>query len=140
VCLTESLSMTTELTILAWVLILALVQIIVAAHLRTRETGVAYNAGARDKSSPAPIGVLTGRLLRAQNNLLETLPLFIAAVLIAHAAAIHTSTTEWAARLYLIGRLAYLPLYAFGVPVLRSLAWLVSIAGILMLIVSALTR
>jgi len=132
--------MTVELSVLAWVLVLALVQIIAAAHLRTRETGLAYNASARDESCAAPVGVMTGRLLRAQNNLLETLPLFIAAVLIAHAAGIHTPTTEWAARLYLIGRLAYLPLYAFGVPYLRSMAWLLSIAGILMLIVSALAH
>jgi len=78
--------------------------------------------------------------MRAQSNLLETLPLFIAAVLIIHAAGIHTPLTAWAARLYLIGRLAYLPFYAFGVPYLRSLAWLLSIAGIVMLIIAALSH
>jgi uncharacterized MAPEG superfamily protein len=34
------------------------------------------------------------------------------------------------AHLYFWGRLAYLPLYAFGIPVVRSLAWYLAIIGI----------
>ena len=38
--------------------------------------------------------------------------------------------------LYLGGRIAYLPLYAFGVFLVRSLAWNVALAGIAALYVS----
>lgn len=44
--------MTTELTILAWTLVLALVQIMLAAQLRTQETGLQYNMSARDGDAP----------------------------------------------------------------------------------------
>lgn len=40
--------------------------------------------GARDVAMP-PLSAVAERLKRAQDNLFETLPLFIAAVLIAHA-------------------------------------------------------
>ena len=76
-------AMTAELTILGWTLVLALVQLFVAAALRHRETGSAYTVGPRDELGP-PVGIVTGRLQRAHRNLLETLPVFIGVVLIAH--------------------------------------------------------
>jgi uncharacterized MAPEG superfamily protein len=124
--------MTTELTVLAWTLVLALVQILLASSLRTRETGLSFNMSARD-SDPPPPGRLTARVQRAQANLFETLPLFIAAVLIAHGANIHNSHTVLGCWLYLGARLVYLPLYAFGIPVLRTLVWAVSVWGLIML-------
>jgi len=125
--------MTTELTLLAWTLILALVQILLPALLRTRETGPVYNMSARDTPGP-PVGVFTGRLQRAEKNLFETLPLFIGAVLIAHVAGRESAHTVWGASLYLGARIVYVPLYAFGVPVARTLAFAVSAAGLVMVI------
>ena len=123
--------MSTELTILGWTLVLALVQIFLPAALRDKETGSAYNMSPRDTPGP-PVGKLTGRLQRAQANLFETLPLFIGAVLIAHVAEREGALTLWGCGLFLVARLVHLPLYAFGVPLVRSLVWLVSIAGLLM--------
>ena len=125
--------MSTELTYLAWTLVLALVYIGLPGQLRTLETGTAYNASARDEPGP-PVGKVTGRLQRAQKNLFETLPLFIAAVLIAHAAGRESALTGWGVALYFWARVVYLPLYAFGVPYVRSLVWLVSLAGLIMLL------
>ena len=45
-----------------------------------------------------------------------------------------TSLTLIGSLLYLFGRLLYLPLYAFGVAYIRSLAWFVSLVGLVMLI------
>lgn len=129
--------MTIELTLLAWLLVLAIVQILLPAMARNRETGLSYNAGPRDEAGP-PVGVLTGRLRRAQANLFETLPLFAAAVLIAHVAGRNGWATEVGAWLFLLGRLAHLPLYACGVPYLRSLAWLVAMAGLVLVLGSSL--
>jgi uncharacterized MAPEG superfamily protein len=125
--------MTTELTLLGWTLVLALVQIFLPATLRTRETGNAYNVGARDDKGP-PVGKFTGRLQRAQANLFETLPLFAAAVLIAHVGGRESSLTVLGCEIYLAARVLYVPLYAFGVPVARTLAWLVSMVGLVMIL------
>lgn len=129
--------MTPELTILGWTLVLALIQIFVPAALRNKETGRAYNVGPRDEPGP-PVGIVTGRLQRAHRNLLETLPVFIGAILIAHVAGREGLLTLWGAWLYLIARIVYVPLYAFGVPVARSLAFQVSLVGLTLLLVAIL--
>ena len=130
--------MTTELTILAWTLVLALVQILLPSTLRTQETGAQYNLGARDGAAPPPRPV-TARLQRAQANLFETLPLFVAAVLIAHVSGTHGALTLWGCWLYLLARIVYVPLYAAGIPVLRTLVWLVSMVGLVMILFALLT-
>jgi uncharacterized MAPEG superfamily protein len=128
---------TVELTLLAWTLVLALIQVLLPALLRNRETGVRYNAGPRDESGP-PVGKLTGRLMRAQRNLFETLPVFAVAILITHVAGREGALTAWGAWLYLLARVVYVPLYAAGVPYLRSLAWVVSLFAIVLILVPIL--
>ncbi len=130
--------MTTELTLLGWTLVLALVHILIAAMMRTQETGLSYNMGARDAPAP-PMRPITGRLQRAQANLFETLPLFAAAVLIAHAAGREGALTLLGCQLYLGARVVYLPLYAAGVPLVRSLVWGVSLAGLALILWAILT-
>jgi uncharacterized MAPEG superfamily protein len=125
--------MNTELTYLAATLILAIFQILWADVARTSQYGLKWNTSARDGETP-PLKPMTARLFRAQANLFETLPLFIGAVLIAHIADREGVLTHWGATLYFWARLIYLPLYAFGVPQLRSLVWLVSFAGLIMII------
>jgi len=121
--------MTIELKMLAWTLVLAVVQILLFDFARTAQYGFAWNTGARDKEMP-PLKPLAGRLQRAQNNLYETLPLFIAAVLIAHVAGKENAVTALGAQVYFWGRVVYLPLYAVGVRMLRSLVWAVSALGL----------
>ncbi|WP_426022822.1 MAPEG family protein [Brevundimonas sp. PWP3-1b1] len=127
--------MTTELTYLALTLILALVQIFLPAGARTVEFGSKWNAGPRDET-PAARKPLTGRLERAQANLFETLPLFIGAVLIAHVIGAAGPLTLWGTALYFWARVVYVPLYALGVPYVRSLVWVVSLAGLVMVLAS----
>lgn len=125
--------MTTELTMLAWTLVLALVQVFLPIMGRTRQLGTKWNAGPRDEPTPPPDAV-TGRLERAQRNLFETLPVFIGAVLIAHAADRNSSLTAMGAHLYFWARVVYVPLYALGIPYVRSLAFLVSMVGLVMIL------
>jgi uncharacterized MAPEG superfamily protein len=129
--------MTTELTLLAWTLVLALVQVLLPAMLRTSETGVSYNAGARDAEGP-PVGKVTARLQRAQRNLFETLPVIAAGIVIAHIAGRIGALTWWGAMLYFWARVFYLPLYALGIPYIRSLVWLASLLGIILILVAIL--
>ena len=130
------MDMTPEFIMLAFTLILALVQILAAAQASTMERGIAWNASARDGESK-PLGKVAGRLARAQTNLFETLPLFAAAVIMAHIAGKDGTLTFLGTHLYFFGRLVYLPLYAFGVAYLRTLVWLIATAG-LVLVLAAL--
>jgi len=126
---------TTELTYLVATLVLALVQVLLPAAGRTLEFGIGWNAGARDQTPPSHNPVV-GRLERAKTNLYETLPLFIGAVLIAHVTGAESALTLWGAALYFWARVAYIPLYALGVPYIRSLVWLVSLAGLILILVA----
>jgi uncharacterized MAPEG superfamily protein len=122
--------MPVELTILAWGMILLLVHIFAAAHVKTRQYGPKWNMGARDEKLP-PISPLGGRLARAQANYMETLPIAIVALLGVVAAG---RTSEWTAMggwIWLAARVVYLPLYAAGVPVVRTIVFLASLVGIL---------
>ena len=129
--------MSTELIALAWTLVLALVQIFLPAGFRNKETGLEYNMSPRDGPAP-PVGKITARLQRAEKNLFETLPLFAAAVLIAHVADREGALTAWGAWIYLVARIAYVPLYGFGVPKVRSLVWGLSLLGLIMVLVAIL--
>lgn len=122
-----------ELRLLGATLILALVHIFATAHVRTKQYGVTWNTGARDETMP-PLNPLAGRLARAQANLFETLPLFIAAVLGCAVTGRFGHLTLIGTHLYFFGRLVYLPLYAAGVPVVRTLVWGVALVGLMMTI------
>ena len=99
-------------------------------HRSVGNIGIARSAGQQHDGA--------GRLQRAQKNLFETLPLFIAAVLIAHLGGRDGALTGWGVALYFWARVVYLPLYAFGIPYVRSLVWLVSLAGLILVIVADL--
>ena len=68
-----------ELTILGLAAVMALVHIMVAINLKTRQYGTAWNMGARDETL-APLNPVAGRLARAQANYLETLPIAVIAL------------------------------------------------------------
>ena len=129
--------MTTELTVLAWGCVLAFVHILVTAQAKTRQYGTKWNLSARDEEVP-PLNPVAGRLARAQANFYESFPIMVAAILIVSVAHLENRWTALGALIWLGARLLYLPLYAFGVPVLRSLAWIAGLAGIVMVLWPAL--
>ena len=125
--------MTTELCLLLWSVVLGLVQIVLAATCSVGQRGLGWAAGARDDVKP-PLAGIGGRLDRARANFLETFPLFATAVLAAQLLQHHDGLTVLGAQLYFWARLVYLPVYAAGIPYLRTLIWAVSIAGIVLLL------
>ena len=130
-------AMTTELTVLAWSVLLAIVHIWLPVRAKTRQYGVKWNMSARDEAQP-PLNALAGRLERAQINYYESFPLFAAAILIVSVAHLETRWTAIGAILWLAARAIYLPLYAFGVPGLRTLVWTASLVGLVMVLWPAL--
>ena len=114
---------------------LGIVQILAASHAASLQRGYRWSASPRDETMP-PLQGVAGRLNRALRNFVETFPLFAAVVLAAQVSDTHNALTEWGARLYFWARVAYVPLYAAGVPLLRSLVWNVAIIGIVLIIVA----
>lgn len=129
--------MQTELICLAWAVVLGLVHIFATARIKTNQYGIKWNMGARDEELPPPMP-LVGRMMRAQANFFETFPLFAAAVLIAIAAGRTNAVTALGAQLYLFARIVYLPLYAWGVPKVRTVVFLVATIGLVMVLWPAL--
>ncbi len=125
--------MAVEITCLAWSVVLGLVHILIAGQARTNELGTKWNAGARDGVQPA-LSPMTNRLFRAQANFFETFPLFAAVILITATTQLYSIYSHWGAILYFTARVVYFPLYAFGVPYIRSLVWLISLIGILLVL------
>ena len=130
--------MTIELKMLALSVVLGLVHIVVASHSASMQLGYRWTASPRDETRPL-IGI-AGRLNRALQNFLETFPLFAAAVLTAHMADRHNWMTEWGAVAYFCARVVYVPLYAFGVWIVRSFVWNVAAMGIIMILLSLVVR
>ncbi len=126
-----------ELHCLAWAIILGLAHILIAGNARTKELGIKWNMGARDGKTQN-LNPLTERLLRAQSNFFETFPLFASAVLIVAVSHTYSTYSYWGSLIYLIARIIYLPIYALGIPVVRTIIWLFSIAGLLLVLIPVL--
>jgi uncharacterized MAPEG superfamily protein len=125
--------MTTELALLLGAVAFGLLQCLATGLGVNVARGVAFGASPRDDQ--APIGGVPGRIIRAYANFMETFPFFVAVVLAAELLDRHSSLTVVGAELYFWGRLAYWPLYVGGVPWVRSLAWTVATAGIVVLLI-----
>lgn len=121
-----------EILILVWAVALTLTQLVVAILAGIAQVGLPILAGNRD-DVPAFTG-LAGRAHRAHRNMLESLVLFAALVLAAVAADRTNAMTALGADLFLGGRAAYALIYLAGIPWLRTLAWGVSLAGLLLLL------
>ena len=127
----------TQLTMLWASLVLGFVYLLAATVMSVGQRGMPWALGPRD-DAPPPINVTGARLDRAWKNYLETFPLFAAAVLLEASAGHGSSLAPLGAQLYFWGRVAFLPLYALGWPVVRTAAWTVALAGIALLLVAVL--
>ena len=129
--------MSIELWSLLAAMVLGLVHLTAASFTFKAQVGNAYTVGARDQNLQ-PAGV-AARLDRAQRNFLETFAIFAAAVLLLEVQGQAGSwLSEAGAVLYLGGRILFLPLYAFGVPWIRSFSWNAATAGLVMVMVAVL--
>jgi uncharacterized MAPEG superfamily protein len=121
---------TFELWTLVAAVLLGLVHVSAASFAFKAQVGNAYTVGPRDEDIQ-PTGI-AGRLHRAQRNFAETFALFAALVLVAHVSGRTGAMSHWGAALYLVGRVLFLPLYALGVPWLRTFAWNLATLGLVL--------
>jgi uncharacterized MAPEG superfamily protein len=128
--------MPVELKVLGYAALLQFVQFIVMAIPVNLQLGVAYTGGNRDEQKQA-IGV-AGRLKRALDNHFEGLILFTIAVLVVVLGEASSDLTERCAWAYLWARILYVPAYASGIYLVRSLIWTVGFAATAIMLIAAL--
>lgn len=125
--------MPVELKILALGAVLLFVHIFVAIRFKTAQYGRDWNIGARDEELP-PENPMTGRSARAQANFAETFPIAIVALLSVVVAGRTSDMTALGGWIWLGARVVYLPLYLSGVKGIRTLAFAVSLVGLVLVI------
>jgi len=123
--------MTPELMYVVWSIALTVLLALIAVGGATLQVGLPKLAGNRE-DMPEYKGWV-GRASRAHLNMLENLVLFTALVLVAHVASIHNNMTLLGAQLFLWGRVAHAVIYLAGIPWIRTVAWLASMVGLLLI-------
>ena len=116
-----------ELSIALW-----FAHIVVQGIFATRSLGARYLASARDEQHELG-GVSYARATRALRNYIENLVPFAAVdlgLLVTHHAP------EWGATIWIVARILYLPAYVTGLSPGRSVLWVVSVVGLLIMLVS----
>jgi len=117
-----------ELMLLAWAVLLAFVQMLVAVSGHTLQAGLPALAGNREGLAPA--SGWAGRAARAHRNMIENLVLFAALILIATLSNRTDSMTLLGAQIFFWARLVYAFVYLAGIPWLRTGVWFVSVIGL----------
>lgn len=128
--------MTVELKVLGYAALLQFVQFGLMAVPVNLQLGVAYTGGNRDEEKKAS-GV-PGRLKRALDNHFEGLLLFTVAVLVVVLGEASTPLTQQCAWVYFWARVLYVPAYASGVFLVRSLIWSVGFFATAIMLISTL--
>tara|TARA_R110002049_G_scaffold247690_1_gene422174 strand:- start:12511 stop:12858 length:348 start_codon:yes stop_codon:yes gene_type:complete len=72
------------------------------------------------------------RMERANENFKETLPYTIALLLLVQVLGLGSEITAAGAWTYFLARVLYIPIYLFGIPLVRSFIWMVAMGGLVM--------
>ena len=120
-----------ELALLVWATALTVVQVLVAVMGAFSQVGLMKLVGNRE-DMPKITG-WAGRAERAHINMVANLVLFAALVLVAVMAQRTNDMTVLGAQLFFWSRLAYAIIYLAGIVWLRTLSWLVSIIGLVLI-------
>ena len=112
----------TETTILAAYGLLVLLTILLQVLGSLQSLSMGYLLSSRDE--PRGVNKMTGRLNRALDNSIVAMALFAPAILLLVVLERTSPTSLLAAQVFLLARIIYLPVYALGVPAIRTLAWL----------------
>ncbi len=120
--------MAVDLQMLVYACLLAFAQLLIVIPGAAAQIGLPALVGNRE-GFPELTGWV-GRAARAHRNMLENLVLFAALVLVAHAAGRSGPETALGAQIFVVARLVYAAVYVAGVPWLRTVVWLASIAGL----------
>ncbi|MFC6446805.1 MAPEG family protein [Shinella zoogloeoides] len=136
----EAAAASTEIWVLGWSVVFLLVHILVQALSLdlAGDLGIKYLLGPRDEQRTSR-SVVAGRLQRSLNNMLETYPAFVALALALAVTGKTGGLGATGALVWIAARMVFTLFYVAGVPVLRTLAWFVSIFGLVLMVVRLMT-
>ena len=121
-----------ELMYLSWSVLLAIVHMLITVTALFLHSGLMVSVGNRANLPELP--GWGGRATRANVNMAQNLVLFVAVVLAVVVTGTTNEMTVKGAQLFFFARVAYAVFYIAGLPWLRTGSWLVSIAGILLIL------
>lgn len=121
-----------EIMYLSWSVMLAIVHMLVTVVALVSHSGLMASIGNRANLPELP--GWGGRAGRANDNMAQNLVLFAAAVLAVVVTGTTNATTLLGAQLFFWGRVAYAVCYIGGITWLRTASWLVSIAGVVLIL------
>jgi uncharacterized MAPEG superfamily protein len=98
--------------------------------------GVPVRTVIGNRDDMPPLTGLRGRSYRAVINLLEGMAIFAPLIIVAHLAGVSNTLTVGGATLYFLARAAHATIYVLGIPLLRTLAFLVGMAGLGMIVLA----
>ena len=127
--------MSLDASLLVLAVLVFIVQVMVQGLFSNLEHKPKELLGPRDQLAD---GKLAARAKRANQNMIEALFMFAPLMLVAIAADRTNEMTALGGWLFVVGRAVYAPLYWFGVPVLRTLAWVAALAGIVLVLLQVL--
>jgi uncharacterized MAPEG superfamily protein len=130
--------MTVDLKMLVWSAVLCLVLFLPYVLCRILVWGLVPTVGY--PANPPALPAWAQRAQRAHLNLLENLAPFAVLVLVAQAAGAANATTALGATIFFWARVVQAVVHIFGVPWLRTAAFAVSVAGMVMILLQILAR
>jgi uncharacterized MAPEG superfamily protein len=123
--------MAIELQLLVWSVALAFIQVTVAVVGAASWLDLDTLVGNRDYVPKIP--GWAGRAERAASNMIQNLVLFAPLAIVAYVAGRTNATTALGAEVFFFARLAYAFVYVIGIPYLRTLVWLASVIGLVLI-------
>lgn len=127
----------TEMTMLWASAVLGVVYLLAAVVPSVLARGMPWAMGPRDEAG-ADLGKVGARLDRAWKNFRETFPIFMAAILVEASTVQDSELAGLGAQLYFWARVVFLPVYALGLPYVRTLVWSAALAGIVLVLAACL--
>jgi uncharacterized MAPEG superfamily protein len=125
------------------VLALFVVQTLLPASFRYMgggDTGRKLAAALGPRDNPPPQSPVGARAERALSNMQEALPVFLALALLNLIVGTAADMAITGATVFLVARVLYVPAYLAGISGLRTLIWLVGVAGLVMMVIPLLQR
>jgi uncharacterized MAPEG superfamily protein len=121
------------MTALTWVTIIA------ASTIRSKGwTLQGLNYSLSNREEPLDTNALAHRADRTASNTMENFVLFLGLASVAMASAATSPLILQGAELFLLARLVFVPVYYVGITYVRTLVWLVGVAGLIMMLMGLL--
>jgi uncharacterized MAPEG superfamily protein len=130
--------MSLELTYLTWSVGIVLGYLVVQVLEQIARNGLVV-ALTYQTDKEKPVGVLMQRFNASFSNFLVSYPAFISLVVIIALTNSNSDLTALGAAIWFWARIAHIPAHVSGLPVIRTLVWAISIAGLVMMLYSLLS-